>query len=129
MPTTPPTAADIDAQADAGFSGGILGSLWDQGISSGTSDGTFTTIVVAYTQNDLTPQLLGIGDPREDFGTVLLLRGLLAAYGNVLLREYVYDYSFTATPWTQAAMTTADFVADSTEQAAINDQANWLAAP
>lgn len=105
--TTPPTAADMDT--------------WLQGENI-MSPGD-TRYWAGYTQNDSTANYLELEtDPTTGSAyTQLQLAGLIANYGEVLVREYHYPVP--------TRPTTTDMAADSTEQARINDPANWAAAP
>jgi len=146
MTTTPPTNAQMDAMfqsqvADAIVGGGLLGPTvfpWtdENGMApfyeSGGSPITKTAVYVGWTDSTGAQYLEMVPDPRDyyDGGYSLYgsqsvvastpyLQGLISQYGAINLRKYTVTFQ-----------TPSDIVpAGSTEQTALNTQANWIAAP
>ena len=120
MTTTPPTDADIDAWMDS--------STWLPDMRAAVTGGLTPSYpareiyVIAYTRNDATPvfETGRFGDPADDPCCGMYLAGLVAAYGAVNLRKYIYQFTLP---------TAADFAASAADQLALNDPAGWAAAP
>lgn len=119
---TAPTAADVDSLADSYYS--LAPNLY---LGTFEAEATQTRWLAAYTQNDSTVAAIVLpSDPTADFESASICRGLVVSYTNILVREYVCAWS---EPGSVADTVTTTFIADSTEQARVNNPSNWVTAP
>jgi hypothetical protein len=109
--TIAPLPADVDAWAatQPGFAAYLAGAAQQPGI-------TVSAVVVGWTRADLTQHFAQIPDPAVSSEAANFLRGLLAAYGAILVR--VYQFTFTQP-------TPASVAAAAAVQAAANNPAAW----
>lgn len=133
MSTTPPTDAQMDAWFQTnvvdwitGGNGGIL--PWPFDLSISNSAQTYSAVYVGWTDSASDQHFEIIGDPTTDYDDATFrasaagvpqLNGLIAEYGAINLRKYAVAFPGPSDIQPVSA----------TDQSALNDSANWVAAP